>query len=375
MSDENKDFSSPKLTHILGLSSKEQYAIFRSLGDLLFIKDSDLKIVDANDAFLELYPPEKRARVIGFTTFEDYSDDQMRDFTAEDRRALEEGFSEVQETIDFPDGRRRTLLTRKVGVTGPDGKRYVFGSSRDITDVIKTETSLKIVNAELEEFSYRVSHDLKSPLISTIKLLTLAQEAVGNGDIDQASKLIDLSLSSTRNLETLAEDILVLHRLKRADMDWQEIDIEASILKSWNRHAVDVPLKLVTSIGLAEPFFCDQRAISTVLENLLSNCVKYRNPEASNDIVHVAVTSDRQWVHVSVSDSGIGIPLDKRDRLFGMFQRFHPRTATGTGLGLYMVRQWVERLNGNISVKHLNPGTCFKIQIPQRTQLEHQKGT
>lgn len=349
----------------VSLSSGQQYEIFRSLGDLLFIKDSEFRILDANEAFLALYPPEKRDQVIGYTTFEDYPEHQMREFVKEDQRALDEGLSEVQETIDFPDGQRRTLLTRKVAVTSPDGNRYIFGTARDITDVIKTRESLAIANAELEEFAYRVSHDLRSPLVSSVKLLSMAEKALENGSVDEAQKFVTTSLASINGLESLAQDILSLHRLKQTETEYTSIDFDELIGESWVRHKVDECIQLETQIDCKHPPIADAFGLATVLDNLISNAIKYRNLESNDCFVKVEASTTANKIYLSVTDNGIGIPKHKTTKMFSMFQRFHPKIENGTGLGLYMVKQWVDRSNGTLKVEHLTPGTKFMLEIPQ----------
>ncbi len=350
----------------VSLSSGQQYEIFRSLGDLLFIKDSLFRIVDANEAFLALYPEEKRGKVIGYTTFEDYPEDQMREFVKEDQRALDEGLSEVQETIDFPNGQRRTLLTRKVGVTGPDGNRYVFGSARDITDVVKTKESLAIANAELEEFAYRVSHDLRSPLVSSVKLLSMAVTALESGSTEDAKEFVTTSLASINGLENLAEDILSLHRLKQTETPYTLINFAELIAQTWRRHRVDEPIRLETDIECKQPPIADAFGLATVLDNLISNAIKYRNTESRDSFVEVKISTTEKKIRISVTDNGIGFPEHKIDKIFSMFQRFHPKVENGSGLGLYMVKQWVDRSDGTLTVEHLNPGTRFILEIPQR---------
>lgn len=105
----------------------------------LFIKDDQYRIVAANRLFLSLYPEEIRDSVLGTTTVENYEPEQRSLFLEQDRLALEQGFTETTETIDFPDGEQRTLLTRKVGYSSDSGQRYVLGIATDVTDLQRTQ--------------------------------------------------------------------------------------------------------------------------------------------------------------------------------------------------------------------------------------------
>lgn len=347
---------------------KFMYGIFASSDDLLFVKDEQYRIVDANKAFIDLYPPEKQDQVIGFTTFEDYKEEQMREFVAEDQRAFDEGFSEVRETIDFPDGIRRTLLTRKARIDGHDGHRYIFGSARDISEIVETENSLEIANAELEEFAYRVSHDLRSPLVSSVKLLKLALRSLNKDAKEESIRFVTTALDSLSNLENLAKDILDLHKLKRGEVVIEAMDFNQVIADIWQRHHLDEPVRLVSNVNQDIQPYVDSSGMLNVLENLVSNAIKYHNPESKDCYVSVDILSTNDNIRIKVADNGIGIPPDRQEQLFNMFQRFHPRVAQGTGLGLYMVRQWVDKVGGTIGVQHLKEGTEFTLDIPQQRQ-------
>lgn len=122
---------------------------------LVFVKDEDFRIVAANQAFLELYPENERQDVVGTTTVEQFDEEQRDRFLEQDRIALRDGFTETTETIDFPNGDRRTLLTRKVGYSSRAGDRYAIGISSDITELERTRTQAgqlgQIIDVALNE--------------------------------------------------------------------------------------------------------------------------------------------------------------------------------------------------------------------------------
>ncbi|TBR42138.1 response regulator [Marinomonas agarivorans] len=118
-----------------------------SIPDLLFVKDSAFRIVRANPAFLNLYPEDTRDTIIGTTTVESYDEQEAEAFLAQDKKALKHGNSEIEETIHFPSGETKTLLTKKVRFQNQDGESFVLGVSRDITESKNTLARL----AESEE--------------------------------------------------------------------------------------------------------------------------------------------------------------------------------------------------------------------------------
>lgn len=117
--------------------------VFDNVPDPIFVKDQEFRIVNANQAFLDMYPEGQRDRVIGHTTVEEYKEEEANAFLEQDRIAFETGFSEVEETLDFPDGKRRTLLTKKVRYIGKNEAPYILGISRDVTDFLETQQRLQ----------------------------------------------------------------------------------------------------------------------------------------------------------------------------------------------------------------------------------------
>ena len=118
-----------------------------AIPDLIFVKDQDFRIVRANSAFLNLYPAKMRDSVIGSTTIESYDDDEAEAFLAQDKLAFETGSAETEETIAFPDGQIRTLLTKKIRFYDTNDQAFILGIGHDITERKKAQRRL----AESEE--------------------------------------------------------------------------------------------------------------------------------------------------------------------------------------------------------------------------------
>ncbi|MFK8068470.1 MAG: CHASE domain-containing protein [Gammaproteobacteria bacterium] len=133
-----------------------QDLIMSNIPDLLFVKDEDFRIVQANPAFLEVYPEDKRDAVIGYTTLEEYDPEDAEEFLKHDTQALERGYSEVEESINFPDGKSRILFTKKVRFEDKRGNKFVLGLGRDITDIKLAEAAL-IQSEERYELAVRGS--------------------------------------------------------------------------------------------------------------------------------------------------------------------------------------------------------------------------
>lgn len=119
--------------------------LIENIPDFVFVKDNDYRIIQANSAFLEMYPEEIRDSVIGTTTLEAYPPEQVKEFTKNDRIALDEGYNETIETVNFPSGVQKTIFTKKVGYKDTEGNKYLLGISRDLSDLIANQNLLNAI--------------------------------------------------------------------------------------------------------------------------------------------------------------------------------------------------------------------------------------
>lgn len=117
--------------------------VLRSIPDVFFIKDDQYRIVLGNPALFALYPESMHNRIIGYTTAEEYDEEQAAAFLENDRIAFEKGESETFETLDFPNGKRGTLYTRKIRFNDAAGNQYLLGIARDVTGIIEKQKALE----------------------------------------------------------------------------------------------------------------------------------------------------------------------------------------------------------------------------------------
>lgn len=335
--------------------------------DLVFVKDKQYRFVEANPAFINLYPKEQQSKVIGYTTNEEYDAEQVEEFLAADREAFEKGSSEVVETIDFPDGIQRTLLTKKIRFNSHSGEEFIIGIARDISELKKTEHELRKANTELEEFTYRTSHDLRSPLISSIKLLDFIRTQTESGDTAKSLKHIALVQQSLKKLDRLVHDILSLTKLSHTDSPVCAVSI-ANEVKSCLEKIEHIEgyerIKFSFDYQYNGKIFTQKEQIILILDNLLSNAVKYQDPNEANPQVKISTRQEGKTIIFTVSDNGLGIPEVSQGSVFEMFRRFHPNTAFGSGLGLYMIKKSVLKMHGDITYTSLTKGSQFTVKLP-----------
>lgn len=238
---------------------------------------------------------------------------------------------------------------------------------RDITDRKKAQDDLRQANAELEEFAYRTSHDLRSPLVSSIKLLDISHHMIKAGEGEKALESLDHIKDSLGKLEVLVKDILSLTQAKNMEENNVVIDFRHLIDEALQkfRHMENFErLTIDTNIDLPCDLISKESRISLIVENLVSNAIKYQDVEEDQSFLRISVSEQNDTAILVVEDNGLGIPQDQRDKLFVMFKRFHPKTSFGSGLGLYMMKKSADILGGHIELANSEKGCKFLLKIP-----------
>ena len=226
---------------------------------------------------------------------------------------------------------------------------------------------LKHTNEELEEFTYRTSHDLRSPLVSSIRLLELSDNYIKDNDKEQAHKAINLATGSLKKLEALIDDILSLAKTKNVKVNIKQVDVSSTIQKALQQieHMDNYEnIKIIQNFEFDTDLITEETRFKVIIENLLSNAVKYYDPEKTEPFIKIHTERKENNLHLTIEDNGLGVPVEKQSELFTMFKRFHPKTSFGSGLGLYMVQKSASILGGDIIFKDTGEGSSFALVIP-----------
>lgn len=226
---------------------------------------------------------------------------------------------------------------------------------------------LQKLNTELDRFVYSISHDLKAPISSVLGLVYLGKRA---SDLAEAHQYFDLQDKSLRKLNGFIADIMDYSRNNRTELQLQAIDFEgeiANMLEMQADHRPEHQVKSSFVVSQATPFINDRHRLLVVLNNLVSNAFRYYNPYQPHSWVKVVVEVAPKESTIVISDNGIGIGREHLPRIFDMFYRATDR-ATGSGLGLYIVKEVINKLGGTIQVESVEGhGTTFTITIPNLT--------
>jgi signal transduction histidine kinase len=228
----------------------------------------------------------------------------------------------------------------------------------------QNEEILKI-NKEMDSFIYSISHSLRGPLSTVSGLLNLAeQETTGSANVKELHHMME---TCVKRLDTTIRQMVDQSRNARLDVDANAIDIEALLEKaksqlSYLEGASDVETTIINTAQV--PFYSDPYRLEVIFTSILSNVIKYRdtNKEKSTVLIQIICTPDH--VVISFKDNGLGISEKCMPNIFNMFYRASER-SDGAGLGLYMVKEFVEKLKGTVTVTSFeNKSTSVTIVLP-----------
>jgi|GEM_PF-3802104 len=227
---------------------------------------------------------------------------------------------------------------------------------------------LEAKNAELERFTYTVSHDLKSPLITIRGFLGFLQEDATAGDAQRMKTDIAHITAATEKMQWLLNDLLELSRIGRLmnppeEIYFKEIVREAVEMVSGRLNAKRVQVKIAADQYL---IYGDRQRLREVFENLLDNAIKYLSSQPAPEI-KVGIKSMGDEVIYYVQDNGIGVAPQYQEKIFGLFEKLDP-AVEGTGVGLAIVKRIIEIHGGRIWVesKGIGCGSSFCFTLPAR---------
>jgi len=233
-----------------------------------------------------------------------------------------------------------------------------------ITIVERNNKELRKLNAELDSFVYSTSHDLRAPLASIQGLINIAKIETTPDAKDTYMKLMEKSVSK---LDTFIKDIINYSRNSRLEVAREKIDFSEMIDEVFSVlyfHDTNDNIHKIINIDQNIPFYSDHRRLFIILNNLISNAFQYQKQNGEEKIIEVSVVVKSDQAEITIRDNGIGIPKDSIKRVFHMFYRASNKSA-GSGLGLYIVRETLNKLHGTVSVEsEEDEGTQFKITIP-----------
>jgi two-component system, sensor histidine kinase and response regulator len=237
----------------------------------------------------------------------------------------------------------------------------------------KKIAELERTNNELNHFVYSTSHDLRSPLASMMGILNLARMEKSVTDPNNYLNMIETCVNK---MDVFIQKIMEFYKSIRVDDEISEVDFKEILSESIQICKMQNPL-VSFNVLVEQPvkFMNDAFRISVIIDNLISNAVKYQKPFADQPEIKVFVKTDAYKALIEIEDNGIGIVEEHLNNIFKMFFRSSTH-AYGAGIGLYIVKEALSRIGGDISVSSTyNVGTIFRIIIPNLERAEGQVKT
>jgi ligand-binding sensor domain-containing protein/signal transduction histidine kinase len=232
-------------------------------------------------------------------------------------------------------------------------------------EVEKRTRELIEYTQQLEQFAFISAHNLRAPVARILGLGQILD--LSDKDVADNKFITDRIVSTTRELDRVVRDlntILEIRKDPRANITDTVIDDELRIVKaSLEKEIVDSGVTIKSDFSKVEKIQTVKPYLNSILMNLVSNAIKYRNPERQA-MIDLRSDVEGEFVCITVKDNGLGIDLAAfREKLFVLYSRFHTHIE-GKGMGLYLVKTQVNSLGGKIVVdSEINEGTTFKVYL------------
>ncbi|MDQ3536611.1 MAG: PAS domain-containing sensor histidine kinase [Bacteroidota bacterium] len=347
-----------------------------------FAVELNEKLIYMNNAFFELFGYQR----IDFEVFKDVN---VKQFYAEEslsallsltsKRSKGEQVPSVYECKGKKKDGSILDLEISASVLNMKEKNYIIVLARDnppkkaeIKLIEQNEELLKI-NSELDRFVYSASHDLRAPLMSILGLINIAKIETKE---ETNLEYLNLMTKSIHKLDKFVQDIIHYSRNSRLALKNELIDFESLLLENleevkYLENAEKIE-KLI-SVEQKQPFYSDKSRICVVLNNIISNAIKYFDYKKTKSFIKISIKVDAATANIEIEDNGIGIASQHVNRIFEMFFRAS-ETNVGSGLGLYIVKETLLKLQGDIQVHSvLGEGTRFSIRIPNLNSAPPEK--
>ncbi len=241
----------------------------------------------------------------------------------------------------------------------------IFTTRRQLRDKI---TELEKTNDELNRFVYSTSHDLRSPLASIMGILNLAHM---ENSVQDPNGYLNMIETCVKRMDGFIQKIIEYYKSIRVEDEYENIDFKAmlneivEICSMQNRN-------IQFNIGVDQEtiFRGDAFRLSVIFNNLISNAVKYQKISEAAQWVKINVNVDEKKAIIVIEDNGIGIVEQYLNNIFKMFFR-STNDVTGLGIGLYIVKEALSRIGGEISVQSVyGEGTQFRLAIPNHPYVK-----
>jgi len=360
-------------------------SLIDNMPDRIYAKDLESRFILCNDAVVKRMGMTNIEDIIGKTDFDFLPHDLAEQFFANEQQIIKSGIPLInhEESMGNIDGIPRWNLSSKVPLRNLMGNIIgVVGMGRDITDRKLVEEEIKrknellqVTNAEKDKFFSIIAHDLRSPLSAFVAATQILAEEIQTMNMEEIREITQNLKTSATNIYTLLENLLEWSRLRRGGMDFvpEKLNLKEKIescIDVLTESARKKRIELTFSIPDEMEVFADNHMIDAIIRNLVSNSVKFT--PAGGKINVAAVYSNNHFIEIKISDSGIGMTPELKNKLFMINEKTSRNGTEGelsTGLGLLLCKEFIEKHNGKIWVEsEVGDGSIFSFTIPESSK-------
>jgi PAS domain S-box-containing protein len=352
------------------LALEREHALLRTvidnLPDYIYLKNTHYQCLVSNLANARALGAASPNDVVGKTLSDFYPPEEAEQYNALDRIVIGTGQPINQEKSfeDLTTGQRRWTWITRIPFFGPDGSILgVVGISRDITENKEAQAAreqliadLEAKNAELERFTYTVSHDLKNPLVTIGGFLGYLEKDVAAGKTDRVMADINRIKEAAQKMQQLLDDLLELSRIGRVMNPPQHIPFEAIVREALAlAHGRLAERRVTVEVAPNWPMvYGDRLRLVEVMQNLIDNAAKYMGDQPRPRI-EIGWREKADQTIFFVKDNGLGIEPQYHQQIFGLFDKLDAHSE-GSGIGLALVKRIVEVHGGRIWVESAGQG-------------------
>ena len=341
---------------------QERNRLFNNSKDLICVINSLGKIESANPAFLNtLGHKEEKLASIGWTTLI-HPDDLELSLKNLDTIMLSDAGLNFENRYLCASNDYKWLSWNIVQDVDTS---KIFAVARDITNQMIDRKTLENANADLKQFAYIATHDLKVPVDNILGCYNILLHDIENHS--DKTKLIMPWIK--KSLDQASSIISQLIQLEKAGVDYQDqesLQLEDTIqhvLNYFSAKITSINAEIVTDFSACDTLYYSKSTFNSIAQNLISNALKYHSPDRRCRIT-IKTKLENEFFCFSIEDNGVGIDLEnQRKKLFGLFQRIST-IQDGSGLGLYMIKKLIENNGGRIDVEsQVGKGSVFYVYI------------